>query len=141
MLPQFQKQTKNELNSNNIRVIFQDSRGIIWFGYWSDGVNRFDGKNWSIYTTEDGLADKFILAISEDREATSGLEQTPRECPSLTGSPSQITAWRMACLIIPVSLLYNMEIIYGLPPRTDFPGLMETHSKTIQLLKAWSIII
>jgi len=50
-----------------VDVIFVDSRGDVWFGDRSGGVSRFDGKNWRMFTVEDGMAEGGITAIIEDK--------------------------------------------------------------------------
>ena len=54
------------LASNTVLAIFEDSRGTMWFGT-SNGVTRYDGKNFQTFTTEDGLARNTIGLIFEDR--------------------------------------------------------------------------
>ena len=39
----------------------------MWFGT-SGGVSRFDGKSWTTYTQNDGLADNLVHAILQDKE-------------------------------------------------------------------------
>ncbi|MDP7453536.1 MAG: two-component regulator propeller domain-containing protein, partial [Arenicellales bacterium] len=41
--------------------------GKLWFGT-SGGVSCYDGKTWATLTTEDGLADKEVKTILQDRE-------------------------------------------------------------------------
>ncbi len=41
-----------------VPVIFQDSRGILWFGSESGGVSRFDGKNFVPYTASLGTSEE-----------------------------------------------------------------------------------
>jgi ligand-binding sensor domain-containing protein len=53
-------------DSKGFRAIAADTEGNIWFGSFSDGVLKFDGTNWTSYTTEDGLASNVILAITVD---------------------------------------------------------------------------
>ena len=55
------------LASNTVLTIFEDSRGRMWFGT-SNGVTRYDGKNFQTFTTEDGLAQNTIGLIFEDRQ-------------------------------------------------------------------------
>ena len=54
------------LASNTVLTVFEDSQGIIWFGT-TDGVTRYDGKNFRTFTTEDGLSRNTIGLIFEDR--------------------------------------------------------------------------
>ncbi len=43
-----------------------DSKGNKWFGTSGKGVYKFDGVNWTQYTTSDGLIDNWVLALYED---------------------------------------------------------------------------
>jgi ligand-binding sensor domain-containing protein/signal transduction histidine kinase len=59
------------LSQSSARVIFQDSRGFLWFGT-EDGLNRYDGYAFNIYKSEPGnpnsLSDGWITAIVEDKD-------------------------------------------------------------------------
>ncbi|MFQ6040721.1 MAG: two-component regulator propeller domain-containing protein, partial [Candidatus Poribacteria bacterium] len=56
-----------------ISAICEDSRGRLWFGTGSEwvpsghGVICFDGEDFQVYTTTDGLVNDDILSICEDR--------------------------------------------------------------------------
>jgi ligand-binding sensor domain-containing protein/serine phosphatase RsbU (regulator of sigma subunit) len=58
---------QNGLSSENVRTIFQDDRGVIWFGT-SNGLSYYNGKTFNSLTTEDGIADNFIRSITQDHE-------------------------------------------------------------------------
>ena len=47
-----------------------DSEGNKWFayGFSGEGVSKFDGTNWTTYTTDDGLADNNVDYIVIDQE-------------------------------------------------------------------------
>ena len=51
---------------NSIMVIYQDKKGVYWFGSWETGVYRYDGKSLVHYTTEHGLPNNSIDEIKED---------------------------------------------------------------------------
>ena len=55
------------LVSNTVLTVFEDSHGNIWFGT-TDGLTRYDGKNFQTFTTEDGLARNTIGLIFQDRQ-------------------------------------------------------------------------
>ncbi|HJS18354.1 MAG TPA: two-component regulator propeller domain-containing protein [Anaerolineales bacterium] len=59
------------LSQSSVRVIFQDSRGFMWFGT-EDGLNRYDGYNFKIFKPDpdvsSSLSDRYITAILEDHE-------------------------------------------------------------------------
>jgi len=50
-----------------VNAIFQDHFGYIWFGT-SEGLMRYDGINYLIYTMAENLATNDITAISQDNE-------------------------------------------------------------------------
>jgi len=55
------------LGRTHITTIFQDNQGNLWFGS-NVGVTRYDGSNWETFTTEDGLADDYVVAIIQDTQ-------------------------------------------------------------------------
>ena len=58
------------LSQSVINVIFQDSKGFLWFGT-EDGLNRYDGYNFKIYRpeadNETSLSNSWITSITEDK--------------------------------------------------------------------------
>ena len=54
------------LASDRVLTVFEDSHGTVWFGT-TDGLTRYDGKNFQTFTTEDGLAQNTIGLIFEDQ--------------------------------------------------------------------------
>lgn len=58
--------TVNEgLPSNQIYFVIEDSKGFIWIGT-SNGVCRWDSKNFEYFTIKDGLPNNEVLSIFED---------------------------------------------------------------------------
>ncbi|HYO21346.1 MAG TPA: two-component regulator propeller domain-containing protein [Flavisolibacter sp.] len=61
------------LSNSTIEVIFQDSRGFIWFGT-RDGLNRYDGNQNTVYRYQNGdtnsISDNYIKTITEDKEGS-----------------------------------------------------------------------
>ncbi|WP_198315683.1 two-component regulator propeller domain-containing protein [Chitinophaga tropicalis] len=59
------------LSSYSIRVVFQDHQGFIWIGT-NDGLNRFDGKNVTIYRHQSGdsssLTGNWISGLDQDAQ-------------------------------------------------------------------------
>lgn len=59
------------LSSNRINCITQDSIGFMWFGT-NNGLNRFDGYNFKVYTSKDGdetaLRSRMVTAIIESTD-------------------------------------------------------------------------
>ncbi|HZK07516.1 MAG TPA: two-component regulator propeller domain-containing protein [Bacteroidales bacterium] len=52
------------LSANSVNSIIQDSYGYFWFGTW-DGLNKFDGYNFTIYTRAEGLSNETVHAVIE----------------------------------------------------------------------------
>jgi ligand-binding sensor domain-containing protein len=49
-------------------VIFIDSKGKVWFSNRPDGVTRYDGENWTLFSSENGLEARGVRAITEDKD-------------------------------------------------------------------------
>ena len=43
---------------------------MFWFGSEYDGLTRFDGMNWRVYTQADGLAASEVKVAVQDRDGT-----------------------------------------------------------------------
>lgn len=56
--------------TKGIRAIFQDSKGIYWFGSHQEGVCRYDGKSFMYFTQENGLSSNQVMTIREDEFGT-----------------------------------------------------------------------
>ena len=54
------------LPSDETYYVIQDSKGFIWIAT-DQGVARFDGKNFEVFSTGNGLPDDVIFQIYEDR--------------------------------------------------------------------------
>ncbi len=56
------------LPSNQVGVLFQDSRGYLWIGT-SEGISLFDGTSFTNYSVNEGLAFNAINAIIETKQS------------------------------------------------------------------------
>ena len=59
------------LSDNQVRTIYCDISGKIWFGFngnRNSGLTVYDGKIFKTYSIEDGLCNKRVRAIFEDKE-------------------------------------------------------------------------
>ena len=56
------------LGNNNVRPIYQDRDGFLWFGSYNGGVSRYDGETFVNFTTDDGLTANSVWSIFQDRE-------------------------------------------------------------------------
>ena len=59
--------TSDGLPSNEVKCIFKDSRGLMWFGT-TNGLSYFNGKVFKVFTTDDGLIGNNIWDIVEDKD-------------------------------------------------------------------------
>ena len=59
----------HSLSNDNVNVIFEDSFGTIWLGT-NDGLNRYNkaSRDFTVYTSKDGLPNNFIVGILEDKK-------------------------------------------------------------------------
>jgi ligand-binding sensor domain-containing protein/two-component sensor histidine kinase len=55
------------LSDNRITSIFQDRDGILWFSTWNGGLNRYDGKSFSHYSSREGFGNNMVVSIMQDR--------------------------------------------------------------------------
>jgi PAS domain S-box-containing protein len=62
----FSMSVPDGLINSSVRAILRDSQGVMWFGT-SGGVSRYDGEQFTNYTTQDGLVHRETWAILEDR--------------------------------------------------------------------------
>lgn len=53
--------------SRDIRCIFQDMKGNMWFGTDGEGVVKYDGKNHKKYNKKNGLVGDYVRAIIQDK--------------------------------------------------------------------------
>jgi len=61
---------KNMLSNNSINDVYEDSEGNIWFATEGGGISKLDSsrKNFSYFTTANGLPGDFVYKIIEDDE-------------------------------------------------------------------------
>lgn len=55
------------LPSADIRTVYQDRLGYIWFVVYSSGLLRYNGHKTDLYTQEDGLPDLTVFQVLEDQ--------------------------------------------------------------------------
>jgi len=68
--------TKDGLLSNDVRAIYPDPSGVMWFGIWGGGLSMYDGREFVNFTTKDGLASNVVRAIYLDPNGVMWLGTT-----------------------------------------------------------------
>jgi len=63
----FQPAPGAEIPGPQIFALFEDHTGQLWAGT-RNGLARWNGQDWKIYTTRDGLSENIVRAIAEDAE-------------------------------------------------------------------------
>ncbi|NET35718.1 MAG: hypothetical protein F6K19_27445, partial [Cyanothece sp. SIO1E1] len=62
--------TRDGLSQNDINDIYQDSRGLMWFGT-NEGLNKYDGYSFTIYKpaplTPGTINSNLVFSITEDQ--------------------------------------------------------------------------
>ncbi len=57
---------ENGLSQAQILCIFQDNKGVMWYGTNGGGITKYDGNTFEYITVKDGLADNVVYAITKD---------------------------------------------------------------------------
>ncbi|MFW5706233.1 MAG: two-component regulator propeller domain-containing protein [Bacteroidota bacterium] len=52
---------------NSVVSLFEDRKGNIWAGTYEGGLNRFDGKSFTNFTTDQGLPDNKLSIVTQGR--------------------------------------------------------------------------
>lgn len=65
-IPFFNLNVENGLVQSQTRTIVQDEFGYLWIGTLG-GLSRFDGQNFTNYTTQNGLNSNSILSLANDK--------------------------------------------------------------------------
>ncbi len=92
---------KDGLASNDVGVIYQDSRGFIWFGT-SEGISVYDGYTFTNYNVSDGLPNNFINDIFEDRKVSGVMWILTR------GQVARFANHRFKVFTLPVSRVHSV---------------------------------
>ena len=58
----------SRFSSSVVFCMTEDQDGHLWFGTGGGGIHRFDGKSFSSYSTEDGLAGNDVRSVYADRQ-------------------------------------------------------------------------
>lgn len=64
----FDRRKFPEFKSNQMNVLYEDHRSILWVGTEGGGLSRIEAGKIRTFTKKEGLADDYIRALQEDRE-------------------------------------------------------------------------
>jgi signal transduction histidine kinase len=56
------------LPQSNVNIMLEDRNGYLWIGTHGGGLARFDGKEFTVYTTRDGLLSNIISYLKIDQD-------------------------------------------------------------------------
>jgi ligand-binding sensor domain-containing protein len=60
--------SKKGLAGEKVRSIYQDRLGVMWFGSEYDGLARWDGVHWDVFTEKNGLSNNEVKAMLQDQQ-------------------------------------------------------------------------
>ncbi len=72
--------TQGTNEHQSIRCSLQDKDGNLWFGTTGEGVYRYDGTDFTQFTTKDGLSNNSVWSILEDRSGRIWIGTTEGVC-------------------------------------------------------------
>lgn len=81
------------LSQSEVNCIYEDSRGYLWIGTSGGGLNRFDGKEFTVYEQKNGLCGQIINAVSEDQDHNILIGSQSGDLCKFTGSGFQNISW------------------------------------------------
>jgi ubiquinone/menaquinone biosynthesis C-methylase UbiE len=140
---------KEGLSQSNVSGIIQDSAGYYWLATES-GVSRFDGKEFTSFTTENGLADNNVSAIFLDKNnkildlgcgtgrflefANYGVDISPKmiEVAKTKFPKKEIIEGSVSSIPFPENhfdVIYSLHVIMHLNKEITQAFLIETHKK------------
>jgi len=64
----FNKANTEAIRHNDVRVLYQDREGALWIGTLGGGLVRYWDKQFTNYTTQNGLSNNAITCILQDRQ-------------------------------------------------------------------------
>jgi two-component sensor histidine kinase len=80
---------KDGLASREVYCVAQDQHGFIWFGT-KFGLNRYDGKNVKLFTTQDGLSSNIIVNLFVDAENHLIIQHGLRWAPHVSNGTTDV---------------------------------------------------
>lgn len=116
--------TENGLSQNTVTTILQDRQGFMWFGTWN-GLNRFDGYNFTVYHIEQSKSIKVnerIVTLYEDANECLWWMTYDEHFYSMSKERSAIQARSRA--EVPPAFFDKMSQTEDLSPRVDANGIL-----------------
>jgi ligand-binding sensor domain-containing protein len=55
-------------NPNYVFALIAAQDDTIWAGTWGGGVSHYDGKSWTNFTSQEGLAGNIVYSVAQDKE-------------------------------------------------------------------------
>ncbi len=80
---------KDGLASREVYCVVQDQHGFIWFGT-KFGLNRYDGKNVKLFTTQDGLSSNIIVNLFVDNNNQLIIQHGLRWAPGVSSGKTDV---------------------------------------------------
>jgi signal transduction histidine kinase/ligand-binding sensor domain-containing protein len=90
--------TKDGLDSDQIRSLYQDPDGTLWIGTFGGGLNAFRNGKFSSYTAKDGLLSDNVSHIEDDGNGSLWLSTTRGICRIAKRQMLDFTAGRIKTL-------------------------------------------
>lgn len=83
--------TQDGLSYNNVTSVCEDRNGVMWFGTWGGGVNRWENEQFTAITETNGLSHDTVLSLwpARDGRLWVGLDLTR---PQSSGPLDRLTA-------------------------------------------------
>ena len=85
------------LPQSQVNVIIEDSNGYLWIGTQGGGLARFDGREFKVYTTRDGLLSNIINYLKLDSRQNLWIVH-PRGLTRFDGT--DFMKFQQRCLVI-----------------------------------------
>ena len=118
------------LASDTVLTVFEDSHGTVWFGT-TDGLTRYDGKNFQTFTTEDGLAQNTIGLIFEDQQGMLWFADGVLSSFLERGKPIDVT-W-METPLSELDIAQHNEMPEGMTRRIPLKGVSRYDGETFRV--------
>ena len=103
------------LPSSQVHDIYQDHLGMMWFAT-DNGLARYDGRTFKIFTIEDGLPSNFVLRFAEQNKDTIWVSAVTRELAYFNPRTLKIVPYQYNDSIIAVFNEYSSPYSFAITP-------------------------